>query len=158
METLRLRCPIPGIDRTPVEPTQVNGVTITPGTDVLLYFHNIHLDERYFKNAKEFIPERWLETDSAENSLNSRLPGDHVMPRNVKTERQKNPWIFLPFSGGERNCIGQKAAMQEAEIFLSMIVKKFEISSKSLEETKMFLDPLLTPLNLKLQFTRRMEK
>jgi cytochrome P450 len=129
-----------------VAPTQVAGVPVTPGTDVLLYFHNIHLDERYFKNAKEFLPERWLESNESADE-------DHATP--AKTEREKNPWIFLPFSGGERNCIGQKAAMQEAVIFLSLMVKHFEISSTSLAETKMFLDPLLSPMNLKLKFKKR---
>jgi cytochrome P450 len=154
-ETLRLRTPVPGVDRTPVVPTEVGGVSVAPGTDVLLLFQNMHMDERYFKNAKEFLPERWLSLnqENSQNSLDQNQEEHKTLA--VQAEREKNPWIFLPFSGGERNCIGQKTAMQEATIFLCLIVKQFEISSKNWEETKMFMDPVLSPFNLRLRFTNR---
>ena len=58
----------------------------------------------------------------------------------------------MPFSAGERNCIGQKLANQEALMIMALIVKNFRIESSNLEEVKMGLDALLTPMNLKLSF------
>jgi cytochrome P450 len=59
----------------------------------------------------------------------------------------------VPFSGSDRNCIGAKLAIQEAVIMLARVIQKFKIESPNLEEVKMGLDSLLTPIGLKLAFT-----
>lgn len=61
----------------------------------------IHRHENFWKNPHEFIPERH------EN----------------KIEKEK----YLPFGLGERVCIGQGFAMQEAIIILSNILREFKL-------------------------------
>ena len=41
---------------------------------------------------------------------------------------EKDPFSFLPFSAGQRNCIGQNFAMSEIKVFISQEVRSFDIS------------------------------
>lgn len=56
-------------------------------------------------------------------------------PKTFKPERfeldnmtNKNPFAYLPFSAGPRNCIGQKFAMLEIKSVVSKVLQNFEIS------------------------------
>lgn len=63
-------------------------------------------DKRYFDNPNEFRPERFTETHTANNH---------------------NPFSYIPFSAGPRNCIGQKFAMYEMKSILSKILRHYEV-------------------------------
>lgn len=61
---------------------------------------------RIWENPKSFIPERF----ELENLTNL------------------NPFSYLPFSAGPRNCIGQKFAMLEMKCTIVKVLQSFEIS------------------------------
>lgn len=63
-------------------------------------------NERIWKNPKEFIPERF----ELQNLTNL------------------NPFSYLPFSAGPRNCIGQKFAMLEMKCTLVKVLQNFEVA------------------------------
>eukprot|EP01119_Soliformovum_irregulare_P025439 TRINITY_DN9424_c0_g1_i1.p1 TRINITY_DN9424_c0_g1~~TRINITY_DN9424_c0_g1_i1.p1 ORF type:complete len:480 (+),score=81.47 TRINITY_DN9424_c0_g1_i1:22-1461(+) len=130
LEILRLRPPVPTLDRYAAEDCVLAGQNIPQGTCVFLNFHVAHLDDRYWKDPFKFDPSRF----------------DH-------NERQ-HPFAFVPFSAGERNCIGQKLGMQEALIFLRTIVSTFEVSCDTLKNVSMAVDPVLKPTNLNIRFTK----
>ena len=89
----------------------------------------IHTDEENFENPSEFKPERFLD------------------PVNEQAFKNRHPFAFIPFrivfliiftinfrgtsktvkSAGTRNCIGQKFAMIEMKIILSMLLLDFEM-------------------------------
>lgn len=70
---------------------------------------SIHLvltnSEKYFKQADEFLPERWLKSE-----VTSDMSAKHV-----------NPFIFLPFGFGPRMCIGRRFAELELETLLAKV-------------------------------------
>ena len=69
----------------------------------------IHTDPENFKDPMAFKPERFLQK------------------ANSPDETTRHPFAFIPFSAGARNCIGQKFAMMEMKIILSLLLFNFEI-------------------------------
>lgn len=75
------------------------------GTETFIWIHGAHRDPKLFPDPEKFIPERFEDP--------SHLP----------------PHAYIPFSGGPRNCIGQKLAMMQLKTALARILQKYRITS-----------------------------
>lgn len=84
-----------------------NNRIVPKGSNVVIPFFNIFRCPEYFENAEQFQPERFS---------------------NEQLVEKKNPYTFIPFSAGPRNCPGQKFSMYEMKSTLSKILHNFEIS------------------------------
>ncbi|KAL6070103.1 Cytochrome P450 4V2 [Balamuthia mandrillaris] len=82
---------------------KVGPYTLTKDTAFLVSAYVIHHCPKYWPDPEVFDPERF----SPENSKN------------------RDPYTFLPFLAGPRNCIGQHLAMLEATALLCMLMKRF---------------------------------
>ena len=69
----------------------IDGQSIYEGTKVAISIWGLHRNEEYWENLLKFNPYRFM--------------GDEY--------KQGNPYCCIPFSGGPRNCVGQKFAFQE---------------------------------------------
>jgi len=67
------------------------------------------MEDKYFLNPLNFDYKRWLAKDTIKND---------------------NGFVFVPFSAGPRNCIGQHMALMELKIILSHFIKRYEITNK----------------------------
>ncbi|XP_055923179.1 cytochrome P450 4d2-like [Eupeodes corollae] len=105
-EGLRLYPPVPLIGRRFQEDVEINGKMIPGGTDFTIGIYVILRDGEYFTKPNEFIPERHLTENTAEKS---------------------NPYAYIPFSAGPRNCIGQKFAILEMKSTISKILRNYEL-------------------------------
>ena len=85
--------------------TRDDGQTIRldKGTIVAIPIYAIHHLEEYYPDPEKFDPDRW----SPENK--SKI----------------NPYAYLPFGMGPRNCVGMRFAMEELKIALCSLVYKF---------------------------------
>lgn len=72
-------------------------------TMVHILIYHLHRDPKYFENPEEFDPNRFLENEVT------------------------HPFAYVPFSAGQRNCIGQKFAMMELRTVIGEIIKNFEL-------------------------------
>jgi cytochrome P450 len=106
-ETLRLYPPIHLGSRTPAHDLEFQGYTLTTGTRVLYSIYLSHRHPAYWTEPARFDPDRFL----PENS------------------RQRPPYVYLPFGGGARNCIGTAFAQVEAKIVLARILQQFDLES-----------------------------
>lgn len=79
---------------------------IPAGTNIWIQLDITFNDPKYFKDPLIFNPERF----SAENN----------------TEKQ-NPFAFIPFSAGPRNCIGQKYAILDLKTVVTKMLLNFEL-------------------------------
>lgn len=79
-----------------------------------------------FRNAEEFIPERYLESQTAQT---------------------QNPYTYIPFSAGPRNCIGQKFAVLEIKSIVSKLLRHYtlKLAKDSEKEPVLSAELILRP-------------
>ncbi|EDV36701.1 uncharacterized protein Dana_GF11817 [Drosophila ananassae] len=105
-ETMRLYPSVPIMGRATVQETELsNGLILPKATQITIHVFDIHRNPKFWDSPEEFKPERF----SPENSQN------------------RHTYAYIPFSAGQRNCIGQKYAMQEMKTLLVAVLKQFKI-------------------------------
>lgn len=87
---------------------------IPSGANIIVPIYSMGHDEKYFTDPETFKPERFSEERSAE---------------------KQNPFTYIPFSAGPRNCIGQKFAMYEIKSIVSKILRNFQLVLTQESET-----------------------
>ncbi|CCD67436.1 Cytochrome P450 4c3 [Caenorhabditis elegans] len=111
-ETLRMTPPVPFVSRKLTEDVKIPHATkpdllLPAGINCMINIITIMKDARYFERPYEFFPE-------------------HFSPERVAA---REPFAFVPFSAGPRNCIGQKFALLEEKVLLSWIFRNFTVTS-----------------------------
>uniref|UniRef100_A0A8C9F4W0 unspecific monooxygenase n=1 Tax=Pavo cristatus TaxID=9049 RepID=A0A8C9F4W0_PAVCR len=102
-ETLRLY-PLGGrLERTCKRDVEINGVTIPKETIVVIPPYTLHRCPEYWPNPEEFRPERF----SKENK-------DNI-----------DPYTYLPFGAGPRNCIGMRFALLTLKVAIVAMLQHF---------------------------------
>jgi cytochrome P450 len=108
-EALRRYSVVPTVTRTVSEDIELEGHTLKKGTTVMVGIQGVHMDERWWKGATEFRPERFSMGEGGE------------APPVVE------PYTFLPFIDGPRNCLGQYLSLLESKMVLSLLFKEYSI-------------------------------
>nr|XP_060642872.1 cytochrome P450 3A9-like [Anolis sagrei ordinatus] len=135
-ETLRLY-PVGGrVERECKDTVEINGVTIPKGTVIVIPTFALHRDPEYWPEPEEFRPERF----SKEN------------------KETQNPYVYLPFGAGPRNCIGMRFALLVLKVAIVTLLQKYTF--RPCKETQIPLEVcgevLLKPKNpIKLKLVRR---
>lgn len=106
-ESMRLYPPAWSLARTVVKQFAIAGYTIPSGANVVMSTWIMHHDARYFPDPYKFNPDRWVSE------------GAQRLPR----------FVYFPFGGGPRQCIGSSFAMMEATLLLAAIAQKFSFRS-----------------------------
>jgi len=106
-ESLRLHPPVPVILRTMDTDVEINNLKIPANTDTAFHLLVMQRDESIWKDAAQFKPERFVDDSFS----------------------KRNPFTYLPFSAGPRNCIGQRYAMMELKIVLFHLLKTFRLEA-----------------------------
>lgn len=118
-ETLRLYPPAISTNRTADRDLELparNGsdaIQVPTGTYLYVPIWIIQRSPDYYKNPREFQPERWVEPSAT---------GDGWQARNAITDHANNAW--LPFSAGARACPGQRFALQGMTTILSVLLPR----------------------------------
>jgi len=123
-ESLRVYPSVPFIGRKLTDDIIIDGVAIPKGTDVGISIYTIHHNPLHWENPEKFDPERW----SIENS------------------KDRDPYSYIPFSAGARNCIGQKFASNEEKVVLAILLLNYKITTVN-KDSKMLPELILRPMN-----------
>ncbi|ALC42043.1 Cyp4p1 [Drosophila busckii] len=137
-ETMRLFPSVPIMARQTVRETQLsNGLILPPYTQIVMHVFDVHRNPKHWSHPDEFQPERFL-------------------PENYQ---DRHTYAYVPFSAGQRNCIGQKYAMLEMKTLLVVLLKQFEVLP--LVDPKEFVFhtgiTLRTKNNVKVKLVRRQQ-
>ncbi|XP_012887150.1 PREDICTED: cytochrome P450 3A29-like [Dipodomys ordii] len=124
-EVLRLY-PIAGrVERVGKTDVEINGVVIPKNTLVMVPIYALQRDAKYWPEPEEFRPERFSK----------------------KNKESINPYIYMPFGAGPRNCIGMRFALMNIKLALVRLMQNF--SFQPCKETQIPLKiskkPLLQP-------------
>nr|CEL23244.1 cytochrome P450 [Kibdelosporangium sp. MJ126-NF4] len=103
-EVLRMY-PIWLLMRRTTEDVELAGVHLPPGTEVTISPHTLHFDPRSFADPGRFDPDRWAPDRIAD------------IPRGA----------FIPFGGGNRQCIGNVFAQTEMVITVATIAARWRL-------------------------------
>jgi len=136
-ETLRLYTPAyQEFPRLATKDTELGELKVKKGTVVSAY---LTLGTwKHFKEPNLFKPERWNEGGEG------------------KLAEANEPFGYLPFYAGPRNCLGQHFALLQTKIFLIHFISKFDFNLKpgyQLRMTSKFtyqpVDPVMIQLSLR---------
>ncbi len=106
-ETLRLYPPAWTLAREPLHDIEIEGYRFPKGSVLCTISTIMHHSEEYFSKPLEFIPDRWDD------------PALENLPR----------FVFFPFGGGSRMCIGEGFAWMEASMIIATIYSQWELKA-----------------------------
>lgn len=107
-ETHRILAPVPFIGRKTSTDIELRKGTIPQGSMVIINIMHLHRNPKIWgENVYEFDPDRFL-------------------PESII---KRPPFSYIPFSGGQRNCIGMKYAMISAKITLAHLLRRFKFTT-----------------------------
>jgi cytochrome P450 len=148
-EVLRFHPTQPVIERITTEEVKLKSHTIPEGTALGLMIWNVHRDPTYWKEPERFWPDRFdqaLGSSSSSSSSSSQ----------VDPPCYSHPFAYVPFSGGNHSCLGQKFVMQCIIITVALMVRAFdfELNPEDRVEER-FYDGILSPSPFGIRFTLR---
>lgn len=120
-ESMRLFPPAWAIGRLSLEEHYLGSYHLPQGSLVLLSPFITHRDPRHWADAESFRPERWFE-------------------ESVKEASQK--YIYFPFGGGIRRCIGESFAWAEGILLIATLAQKWEL--RMVPEQKFGMSAMIT--------------
>uniref|UniRef100_A0A182SYF0 Cytochrome P450 n=1 Tax=Anopheles maculatus TaxID=74869 RepID=A0A182SYF0_9DIPT len=125
-ETLRINPSVPIIGRRSAGDMLIDGVTIPKGMDFGIIIYALHNDPELYPDPKRFDPERFSEEASA----------------------KRQPYSYIPFSVGSRNCIGQRYAMLEVKTMLVKLLANYRfLPCEESNQLRIKTDMTLKPVN-----------
>ena len=129
-EVLRYMHPASAIfDRIAIEDHKLGDLMIKKGTSVNVGYVANNFNPEYHDDVDKFDVDRWLK------------------PSRTKESTSKDPYVYIPFSAGVRNCIGQHFAMIQARAIFCLFIKKFDYHLPSDYKLSMTLRFLYEPLD-----------
>ncbi|CAL8325642.1 unnamed protein product [Merluccius merluccius] len=109
------------LERIAKASVEVNGVTIPKGTAIVVPVYTLHRDPALWPEPEVFRPERF----SKENR-------DNI-----------DPYSFMPFGVGPRNCVGMRFALMMMKLCVVEILQNFSfVTCKETEEETMNVEAL----------------
>ncbi|XP_072041235.1 ultra-long-chain fatty acid omega-hydroxylase-like [Amphiura filiformis] len=133
-ESLRMYPPVVIISRVVEDELEIDGKVIPAGFQANVSIYGLHHNPEVWEDHMEFKPERFL-------------------PENIQ---KKDPFAFLPFAAGPRNCIGQTFAMNEMKVVIARILRRFDLTLDPTHEVHFAQELLLKPYkDIKLKLNRR---
>ncbi|KAJ4944364.1 hypothetical protein JOQ06_012908 [Pogonophryne albipinna] len=132
-ECLRLYPPAGRLERIAKETVKISGITIPKDMLVMVPVYALHRDPELWPEPEEFRPDRFSK----------------------QNKQSINPYTYLPFGLGPRNCIGMRFALVLIKLAMVEVLQNYSFSVCEETEIPLIMDPdglvgPLKPIKLKL--------
>jgi cytochrome P450 len=104
-ESLRLFPPAWIIGRRAIADDQIGGYSVPAGTVIAICIYTLHRHPAFWDDPDRFDPERFTPERSA----------------------RRHKYVYIPFSVGPRQCIGNGFALLEAGLIMACVSQRFEL-------------------------------
>lgn len=111
LEAMRLYPPVPGVSRNTLADDVIDGIPVPAGQLVVVAPYVTHRHPDYWTEPETFDPDRFSE----------------------KRAEMIEPYSYMPFLLGRRQCLGEHFAMLEGPLLLSMILRRYALKRVSAE-------------------------
>ncbi|VDD88173.1 unnamed protein product [Enterobius vermicularis] len=134
-EIMRLYMPVIMLARRITEDVKIGEYTIPAGVTACISPFSVARDPKEWEDPDQFNP-------------------DHFSPENIA---KRDPFAFIPFSAGIRNCLGKQFAFSEEKMALAHLLHRYEFHSMiSEEENRALPEVTLKPSRgFPMRITRR---
>jgi cytochrome P450 len=102
-ETMRMYPPIWGLVRVAAKDDVIGETPIRAGDRITLFAYGTHHSPKYWDEPDQFRPERFM----------------------GEAAKKRKPYVYIPFGGGKRSCIGGAMSQVENTFALSMLMRRF---------------------------------
>ncbi|XP_033748160.1 cytochrome P450 4F4-like [Pecten maximus] len=102
-ESMRMFSPVPSVGRLTTQEVDLDGLKVPANMEIYVLINALNNRTDVWGDPKTFRPDRFLE------------------------EPEKDPYSYVPFSAGPRNCIGQHFALDEQKVALAKLVQRFKV-------------------------------
>ncbi|GBM05294.1 Cytochrome P450 3A11 [Araneus ventricosus] len=122
-ETIRIYPPVVRLERLATSDCKLGdtGITVPKGMIISIPSHALQNDPKYFPDPNEFDPARFTPEERG----------------------KRDPYVYLPFGSGPRNCVGMRFALMEVKVCLAYVIYNFKL--RRCPETKVPLEFHLGP-------------
>ncbi len=111
LESMRLYPPVPGVSRDTIAADVIDGIPVKAGQLVAIAPFVTHRHPEYWTEPQRFDPDRF----------------------SVKRAETIEPYSYMPFLLGRRQCLGEHFAMLEGPLLLAMLVRRYAFTRVSRE-------------------------
>ncbi|CAK4622770.1 unnamed protein product [Aphanomyces euteiches] len=130
-----------GDDQVPL--SDGTSVFLPKDTAIELNIATINRNPKYWTNAGDFIPERFIEGTDAWNADLALRDG------------KSHTFYYFPFSLGSMSCMGQKFALVELQIIVSTVASTFDFNlTPNANLRHQFTGIAMRPVNPEMKFNR----